>query len=719
MKACFSAGADAVYMGLPRFSARAFAENAAEDLYLEAIDYAHLHGKKLYCTVNTLMKEEELRDQLFDVLDPLYRQGLDAVIMQDIGAMRFVRQHFPDLSIFASTQCTITSSGSVEAYRELGVSRFILARELSLNEIRKIKEETGAELECFIHGALCYCYSGQCLFSSLAGSRSGNRGRCAQPCRMEYNVRDEKGQLLLKDARILSLKDLNTLKILPEIIEAGATSLKIEGRMKKAEYAAGVTSIYRKYLDLYETFGKTAYQVDPADEKALFDLFNRQGFTEGYFKEKNASSMITMKENAFREENTALNERIRKAYIDTEKQVPVRGRYEFRLGRSLKLHVETELDGRTFFADAESENSAEAARGREAVKEDVEKQLLKTGNTAFYFEDLKGELESGLFLQVKVLNELRRRALEQLSEKILTSYRRENDLTPEKEAVYSQKNSDPEVSGKGPMLLSAEVRTEGQFQMALEEKEIDRIILASVFCFPSQYKTYTESCQAAGKQCFLAFPRIFREEAAVFFETCLNELKEAGFDGFVLPSFDALSFIMKYDIPGIRISDHSLYAFNSMAASEIKKTGVDAVTVPLELNYHEMLRVGLSGESLILYGYLPMMVSAGCIHKNSEGCDRKGRKLILEDRKKNRMTVLNDCLFCQNTILNAYPLSLLDEREHIGLLSPKEGRLLFTKETDEETRSVLKAFIRVFKEGKDVKENIPDFTRGHFRRGTA
>ena len=294
LKACISAGADAVYMGLSRFSARAFAENAEGEDYIRAIDYAHLHGKKLYLTLNTLLKEQELSEEIHPLLDPLYEAGLDGIIVQDFGLMRMLSRDYPGLPLHVSTQATVTDPGAANLLKGLGAVRVVPARELSLQEIRRIKEESGLEVECFIHGALCYSYSGQCLFSSLVGGRSGNRGRCAQSCRMPYNLYDEQGRKLNQKGEeyLLSLKDLNSLAYLPELYCAGVDSLKIEGRMKKAEYAAGVTSVYRKYLDLLlklseeqrcetpEEFRKAGYKVNISDEKKLFDLFNRNGFTD-------------------------------------------------------------------------------------------------------------------------------------------------------------------------------------------------------------------------------------------------------------------------------------------------------------------------------------------------------------------------------------------------------------------------------------------------------
>ena len=283
--AAVTAGADAVYAGGPRFGARAFADNFTEEQLLSAIDYAHFHGRKFYLTVNTLLKDAEL-EELYEYLDPLYRQGLDAVIVQDIGVLSFVREHFPGMDIHASTQMTVTNTEGALFLKEQGAARAVPARELALEEVRDIVEQTGLEMECFVHGALCYCYSGQCLLSSLIGGRSGNRGQCAQPCRLPYTVNEKKEYTL-------SLKDICTLELIPELVDAGIDSFKIEGRMKKPEYVALVTAMYRKYTDMYLQNGREGFAVAPGDLEMLMDIYNRGGFSQGYYRQHNGRNMLS------------------------------------------------------------------------------------------------------------------------------------------------------------------------------------------------------------------------------------------------------------------------------------------------------------------------------------------------------------------------------------------------------------------------------------------
>ena len=298
--AAYNAGADAVYTGGELFGARAGADNLTIEQLIDVLDYAHIHGRKLYLTINTLLKDDELNEQLFDYINPLYEAGLDAVIVQDFGVMKYIKENFPGLHIHASTQMTVMGKDTAVFLEEYGVRRVVVPREFSLDEIKDIRKNSNIEIESFVHGALCYCYSGQCLMSSFIGGRSGNRGRCAQPCRMEYQVLKNGHVINDNNERyILSPKDICTIKLLPEIIESGVTSLKIEGRMKKLEYIAGVVSIYRKYLDLYEN-NPTGYAVSEKDIKDLSDLFNRNGFSESYYKIHNGRKMMSLKKVALR-----------------------------------------------------------------------------------------------------------------------------------------------------------------------------------------------------------------------------------------------------------------------------------------------------------------------------------------------------------------------------------------------------------------------------------
>ena len=327
-----AAGADAVYLGGAMFGARAYANNLSQEELLRALDYAHLHDKKIYLTVNTLMKQQELEDRLLPYLEPFYKAGLSAVIVQDFGAFEAIKEAFPGLHIHASTQMTVTGAAGAKLLKEAGASRVVTARELNLSEIKAIHDNCDIEIESFIHGALCYCYSGQCLLSSFQGGRSGNRGRCAQPCRLPYAVLDEKHREYKKDAYVLSLKDMCGIKDLRGLADAGVYSLKIEGRMKQIPYAAGVVSYYRKYIDLFLSGQET--QVSEGDYQAVLALGNRCGFTDGYYHRHNGSDMVTFTKPNYEKTNEALQQKILRTYENGAAKIPVRGELVLHQGQA-------------------------------------------------------------------------------------------------------------------------------------------------------------------------------------------------------------------------------------------------------------------------------------------------------------------------------------------------------------------------------------------------
>ncbi|MBP7320943.1 MAG: U32 family peptidase, partial [Lachnospiraceae bacterium] len=290
------AGADAVYLGGELFGARAYATNFSNEEIITAIHYAHLLNRKVYLTINTLVKNEELNEQLFPYLQPFYEEGLDAVIVQDLGVAAFIHENFPLLDLHASTQLSITSAYGAQFLQDLGFTRIVPARELSLTEIASIQESCSIEIESFIHGAMCYCYSGQCLFSSLLGGRSGNRGRCTQPCRLPYDLLDEEKHLIEKEKYILSMNDMNTLPILDQLLSSGICSFKIEGRMKQKEYAQGVVRVYRQFIDHILIQHQDLSQKEIKKGVAQLTAYGcRSGFSTGYYEHYNGSSMITMK----------------------------------------------------------------------------------------------------------------------------------------------------------------------------------------------------------------------------------------------------------------------------------------------------------------------------------------------------------------------------------------------------------------------------------------
>lgn len=732
LKAAVAAGADAVYMGGARFGARAYAQNADQDEMIAAIEYAHLHGCRLYMTVNTLFKENEL-GELYEYLLPYYKAGLDGVIVQDLGALSFIREYFPGIELHASTQMTITSVYGAKELKRLGCCRVVPAREVSLEEIRRIYDETGMDIETFVHGALCYCYSGQCLMSSLIGGRSGNRGRCAQPCRLPYRVYEqENGTTVNKEDQkcVLSMKDLCTLDILPQILEAGVFSLKIEGRMKSPRYTAGVVRIYRKYLDRYLEYGSEGYYVEPEDKKELLDLFDRGGFTSGYYTRHNGRDMIALKEKPeFRETNKELFDFLDREYVETEKKEPVEGYAYLAEGLPSVLTLTCGDISVTV-----SGQEPQAAKNQPMTREKVIRQLGKTGATAFEFTELEAEVCGALFLPVQALNELRREGFEALTEAIQNQWRRKAPEAGEVQngADSGEKSSraagcagpvPDESAGKRPMYLTVSAETGDQLSAALAVPEVRRICLDASSFQPERWAEFVQLIHQAGKECYLTLPHIFRTHAIGFFRTYRSCLELAGFDGLLIRAFEEIQWMREEQISFSASFDASVYAWNHGAVHTLKEEQAAFITAPWELNSRELepvfeacRREGLPAE-LIVYGRAPMMVSAQCITKTVKGCSKCPSLLWMKDRTGARLPVQNHCAFCYNTILNPLPVSLHGCADSVKRLAPEGLRLCFTIETGEETKAVLNAFAAEFIRGENAEPPFAEFTRGHFRRG--
>lgn len=718
MTAAVMAGADAVYLGGTMFGARAYANNLDAEALKSAVDFVHLHGRKLYLTVNTLLKEQELKKELYSYLAPLYEHGLDAVIVQDIGVFSFIKRNFPKLPIHASTQMTLTGPYGAKLLKDMGAERIVTARELSLKEIRAIHETEGLEtleIESFVHGALCYCYSGQCLFSSIAGGRSGNRGRCAQPCRLPYQA-GEKGKKLNKkeEPYLLSPKDLCSIELLPDILESGVYSLKIEGRMKKPEYTAGVVSIYRKYLDYYMEHGRDGFAVSDEDKKILNDLYNRGGFTKGYYVEQNGRDMMFLEgreaEDAVK--NEALLKKVRENFLNTEPKEAVKGKVTVKNGERAQLSAAFHEQTATVFG-----NEVSLAQKQPMTEERIQKQIEKTGGTPFFFSELSVETDQKSFISVTELNELRRNALEQLAAGYLKQFYRQR---PQAESTLSDKDERKNVP----------VRQKYEINVYLEKKEL----ASPVAAFSEVSSIYLDSCefsaedvknckkQFSDKKFYYMLPHIFRSTAQKWLEKEYDALLEAGIDGFVVKNLDELSFLREKfketsHILPVRL-DSSMYGFNRESIHVFEQEWqAERVTLPLELNSKELSKIADEKSELVVYGYLPMMVSAQCTMKNLKGCSHAPGLLTLTDRYKNEFTIKNRCKFCYNKIYNCKPLSLLTVKKEVDWIAPYSVRLDFTLESVNEAIEILRKFIRAYRENAVFQEELSEFTRGHFKRG--
>lgn len=717
VEAAFKAGADAVYLGGQKFGARAYAENLDQDQMMQAIDNTHLHGKKLYLTVNTLLKNKEMERELYDYLLPYYEAGLDAVIVQDLGVLSFIKTHFPDIHIHASTQMTITGPESARLLKEAGASRVVTARELSLEEIRKIYQETHMEIESFVHGALCYCYSGQCLMSSLFGGRSGNRGRCAQPCRLPYQVYRDGKQL--NDARTgypLSPKDMCTVGILPQILEAGVHSLKIEGRMKKPEYTAGVVAIYRKYLDRYLE-GEKNPVVSKEDYQILLDIYNRDGFHESYYKQRNGREMMALRnekksisgEEKKKARNEKLFEEIRNKYLSGKKQEKIKG--------TLSLFPDCpailEIEYGSMQVTAQGEMVQEAA-SRPLEEDRIRRQMMKTGETEFVFESLNIFMGERIFLPVQQLNELRRQGLELLKKAILQPFKRQavsalgEDISEEDEG---------KLSG-----MSASVVSFQQLKAVMDVSGINRVYVdCGMFPVDSFYDSVLKVIkdgEKRKKECYLMLPHMVRDRELKGRKESFNRLVENGLSGFVVRNMESYGVLKQMGLEKKAILDFNLYTMNDESQKFWKKQGILWNTIPLELNSKELRFRDNRNSEIMVYGYIPLMISVQCLQKNLERCNRQCAVLTVKDRYQKEFHAVCNCEFCYNTIYNSLPLSLLGDANQVRSLETGGYRLSFTLENEEETRRIAREFAEVYCEGKESKQKfLGETTKGHFSRG--
>lgn len=725
IRAAVNAGADAVYAGGSMFGARAFAENPDQASMLEAIDYCHLHGAKLYLTVNTLLKEEELERRLYEYILPVYERGVDAVLVQDFGVFHFLREHFPKLPLHASTQMTVTGAYGAVLLQKMGAERVVLSRELSLSEISMIRDKTDVELETFVHGALCYCYSGQCLMSSMIGGRSGNRGRCAQPCRLAYALADERGKRICDGQYLLSLRDMAAISILPQLIGAGISSLKIEGRMKSPEYASGVTSIYRRYIDRYYKAAERipaekicdSWSVSREDMRDLTDLFCRGSFTAGYYQCRNGEDMIVREDLKMHPPKSAdltraqkLTAHFHELYAEKEPQIKVHGIFHMREGEKIRFEI---LSPCRVCAQGDVPQRAKSRPLDEAA---VRKQAEKTGGTPFVFGDLQIDMEDGLFCSLKELNDVRRIALGKLKDEILAPYRRD----PQSAEYVFQHGGFLSVSGHPYFTVSVE--TSEQLEAVLKEGSAGGVYV--------DYMTASEGiCRKIhehGKKAYLSLLPVWRADTVRSFERKMPVQSLREYDGLLLKSFDQLEYVRTLREKGILnsscelIADAGLYTWNRQARYMLSSLGITADTAPFECTAGELKDRGMEYTEMVIYGYQPLMVTANCLVKNSGGCRHQPSVRYLVDRRGISFPVRNECGICMNTIFNSVPLELISLGKEIRELKASSVRLNFTVEDGRKTSDILRAAVLMMNGAakEEYSALLPqNFTRGHFRKG--
>ena len=685
-KGVIESGADAVYVGGSMFGARAYANNFTEEELLEAIDFAHLRGVKVYLTVNTLIKNSEF-SKLYDYLLPYYKRGLDAVIVQDLGVVKAIHEYFPSMEIHTSTQMTVTGADGVRFLSQFGVTRVVMAREVSLAEMKRIHEETGMELEAFVHGALCYSYSGQCLFSSILGGRSGNRGRCAQPCRLPYTVEGK------KDEYILSLKDMCGIKALDKLHDAGVYSLKIEGRMKQLEYACGVVKYYRSYIDSMKP-------VSDADYDRIKALGNRCGFTDRYYFDHNGSDMVTYVKPNFVSNAAEPSPEKRKLSIE--------GELVLREGEPGSLTVKR--GDVTYKASIEPVSAAlKAPLDKKAAID----RINKTGDTDFEFSHIKAQIGENVFVPNGALNKLRRDAISGLCDKLLKKYYR-NDA---RYADISSMCELPEHVVKSDAAHDEAINVYTTICSCMTRAQLDTLI--SYECFDvfyldfdmydrntliQQFADDVKCLTKRNKKVYLMLPTIFRADSSDYFVSIAKELDKVSFEGFVVKNYEELYLTENLFTGKKVILDHNMYTFNDVSKSAFFEHGVSGDTVPLELNSKEIMHRNNIGSQMIVYGYYPLMTTANCVHKNTKGCDKKQKLIYLKDRYNKSFAVCNNCKECYNTIYNSLPTMLTKNIGKLKEAGIRSFRYSFTIETPKQIKAVM-------------DDKVAEYTNGHYKRG--
>lgn len=685
-KGVIESGADAVYVGGSMFGARAYANNFTEEELLEAIDFAHLRGVKVYLTVNTLIKNSEF-SKLYDYLLVYYKRGLDAVIVQDLGVVKAIHEYFPSMEIHTSTQMTVTGADGVRFLSQFGVTRVVMAREVSLAEMKRIHEETGMELEAFVHGALCYSYSGQCLFSSILGGRSGNRGRCAQPCRLPYTVEGK------KDEYILSLKDMCGIKALDKLHDAGVYSLKIEGRMKQLEYACGVVKYYRSYIDSMKP-------VTDADYDRIKALGNRCGFTDRYYFDHNGSDMVTYVKPNFVSNAAEPSPEKRKLSIE--------GELVLREGEPGSLTVKR--GDVTYKASIEPVSAAlKAPLDKKAAID----RINKTGDTDFEFSHIKAQIGENVFVPNGALNKLRRDAISGLCDKLLKKYYR-NDA---RHADMSRLTALPEHVVKSDAAHDEAINDYTTICSCMTRAQLDTLI--GYECFDEFYLDFdmydrktliqqfaddVKSLTKRNKKVYLMLPTIFRADSSDYFVSIAKELDKVSFEGFVVKNYEELYLTENLFTGKKVILDHNMYTFNDVSKSAFFEHGVSGDTVPLELNSREIMHRNNIGSQMIVYGYYPLMTTANCVHKNTKGCDKKQKLIYLKDRYNKSFAVCNNCKECYNTIYNSLPTMLTKNISKLKEAGIRSFRYSFTIETPTQIKAVM-------------DDKVAEYTNGHYKRG--
>ncbi len=755
VRAAVNNGCNAVYIGGKNFSARQYAGNFDLTEIEKVCDYCHLRNVKVYVAVNTIYKETELKG-LLNYISSLERIGVDALIMQDLGAAKLIKERF-EIQLNASTQLTTNSLKEAQALIDYGFSRVILSRELSVDEIKYITENCTGEIETFIHGALCVSYSGQCIMSSMLGGRSGNRGRCAQTCRLPYTLYG--GYNKITDGYLLSTKDIQTVDILPQLMSANIASLKIEGRMKTAEYVAGVTGIYRKYIDMCFDDPEN-YSVDQRDIKTLLQLFNRGGFSNGYYNTHSGLSMMSVE----RPKSWGLKAGIVDRYDKKRERVFIRTRENLVPGDGIEIwtqnephcgsninkaskageiidiavkgdiskndvvyktrdkHLEDELK-KTFEKDTRVKDVyAEAVikEGKEALlklydnegnsafvkgdvvmtaekqplsAEKIQQQLEKTGGTPFKICDFKLDMGNNVYTSISSLNKLRRDAVEELEKKIILSSKR-------KSHDFKQLPLPIRKSLTKNKQLNVQVNNILQFEAAVIFNDINIIYFELGKDLTENLEYCIQKCHSNNIKLYAVLPRVLRLYTEKMLSEAIQNIIKSDADGLLVRSYGQFK---EFKNCGKEIAvDYSTNIFNSADLDFWRNERAEGICLSPELNLQEIKSFADDNTEIIVYGHLPLMTTNQCPVGNFDGgkenkiyCSKKGstEEYYLKDRKGETFPLLRDCEQCVCYILNGKPLFLLKFFDEIINTPSRQMRLLFTNEEASDVGRIIEAHI--------------------------
>lgn len=675
--AAVQSGADAVYLGYGNFNARRNAKNFSKEEAAAAISYCHLRGAKVYLTMNTLLTDREL-PAAAKVAAEMSDMGADAILVQDLGVLRMLRQTVPDIPLHASTQMSLHSLDGVKMAADLGLDRVVLSRELSRQAIEYICTHSPIEIEVFVHGAMCMCYSGQCFFSSVIGGRSGNRGLCAQPCRLNYGWGDA------ADGYPLSLKDMSLAQYLRELRKMGVACVKIEGRMKRPEYVAVVTGVYSKLIR--ENREPTQDEI-----RQLQTAFSRQGFSDGYYVNKTGPAMFGVREKE--PEPKELFAQAKASYSRENPRVPVTFYAMILPGETAKVGAEDD-EGRVATAEGPV---PEAARNRPLTKEEVCTQLSKTGGTPFLCTGVKAHVKNGLSLPLSALNAMRRQVLEDLAAQRSTPpKRRKEEFHPG--VRYEGRREAPVIT----------VSLSHAKQVSQELLNLGPALIYLPVAEAAAHPDVVERIQAKGIPVAVTLPRILWDNEKAQLKQNLDAVRAMGVTdalvgtlGLVRPARDA----------GMNVrADFGIGAYNSQTLKELKRLGFRSATASFESRLSQIRDLSKAIDlELIVYGRLPLMITENCIIEGRYGRCGCENNNALTDRTGARFPVVK-APGCRNEILNSKKLFLADKQEDYRRLGVWAVRLQFTTENAVEC---VQAAERYFGKGNWTP---PDYTRGLYYR---